>query len=118
MMEKKLSCKIPYFRADIVEEADVIEEVGRMYGLENIISKPSSRKYQKTDENLKKREIEDEIKDIACGMGLYELTTYSFISPKSYNNINAAEDSALRQYIKILNPLGEDFSSMRTTFNG
>ena len=111
---EKISCKIPYFRADIVEEADVIEEVGRMYGLENIVSKPlqgNIRKGRKSE----KREIEDEIKNIACGMGLYELTTYSFISPKSYNNINAAEDSALRQYIKILNPLGEDFSSMRTT---
>lgn len=110
----KISCKIPYFRADIVEEADVIEEVGRMYGLENIVSKPlqgNIRKGRKSE----KREIEDEIKNIACGMGLYELTTYSFISPKSYNNICASEDSELRKYIKILNPLGEDYSSMRTT---
>jgi len=111
---EKISCKIPYFRADILEEADVIEEVGRMYGLENIVSKPlqgNIRKGRKSE----KREIEDEIKNIASGMGLYELTTYSFISPKSYNNICAAEDSELRKYIKILNPLGEDYSSMRTT---
>ena len=111
---EKISCKIPYFRADIVEEADVIEEVGRMYGLENIASKPLIGKIRKGRKS-EKREIEDEIKNIACGMGMYELTTYSFISPKSYNNICASEDSNLRKYIKILNPLGEDYSSMRTT---
>ncbi len=59
--------------------------------------------------------LEDHIKTILCGMGLYEITTYSFISPKSYDNINVPQDSQLRNYVKILNPLGEDFSSMRTT---
>jgi len=48
-------------------------------------------------------------------MGFYEITTYSFISPKSYDTICVPENSPLRNYIKILNPLGEDYSSMRTT---
>lgn len=111
---EKIYSKIPFFRADIVEEADLIEEVGRMYGLENIISQPLKGKIKKGKKSAK-REVEDEIKNIATGIGLYELTTYSFISPKSYSNICAPEDSELRKYIKILNPLGEDFSSMRTT---
>lgn len=111
---EKIYSKIPFFRADIVEEADLIEEVGRMYGLENIISQPLKGKIKKGKKSAK-REVEDEIKNIATGIGLYELTTYSFISPKSYSNICVPEDSELRKYIKILNPLGEDFSSMRTT---
>ncbi|MGB4439184.1 MAG: phenylalanine--tRNA ligase subunit beta [Sedimentibacter sp.] len=111
---EKIRCKIPYFRTDIEQEADIIEEVGRLYGFENIVSQPltgMTRVGRKTE----KRMLEDQIKTIACGMGLYEITTYSFISPKTYDNICAPEDSCLRNYVKILNPLGEDFSSMRTT---
>lgn len=109
-----ISCKIPYFRTDIEQEADLIEEVGRMYGFEDIASKPLQGKIR-VGRKSAKREIEDEIKNIACGMGLYEITTYSFISPKSYDNICADEDSELRKYVELLNPLGEDYSSMRTT---
>lgn len=111
---EKIISKIPYFRTDIEQEADLIEEVGRLYGFENIKSKAllgSTRVGRKTDKRL----LEDHIKTILSGMGLYEITTYSFISPKSYDNINAPENSELRNYVRILNPLGEDFSSMRTT---
>ncbi len=111
---EKIISKIPYFRTDIEQEADLIEEVGRIYGFENIESVPllgSTRVGRKSD----KRNLEDYIKSIVCGMGLYEITTYSFISPKSYDNICAGLDSPLRNYVRILNPLGEDFSSMRTT---
>lgn len=111
---EKIISKIPYFRTDIEQEADLIEEVGRLYGFENIPSQPltgSTRVGRKSE----KRMLEDHIKTILCGMGLYEITTYSFISPKSYDNINVPQDSQLRNYVKILNPLGEDFSSMRTT---
>lgn len=111
---EKIISKIPYFRTDIEQEADLIEEVGRIYGFENIPSKPllgSTRVGRKSD----KRMLEDHVKAILCGMGLYEITTYSFISPKTYDNINVSQDSPLRNYVRILNPLGEDFSSMRTT---
>lgn len=111
---EKISCKIPYFRTDIEQEADLIEEVGRMYGLENIKSKPLQGNVR-VGRKSEKREVEDAIRNIACGMGLYEITTYSFISPKSYNNICVTEDSDLRKYVELLNPLGEDYSSMRTT---
>ena len=111
---EKIISRIPYFRTDIEQEADLIEEVGRLYGFENIESKPlrgSTRVGRKSDI----RNVEDEIKSILCGMGLYEITTYSFISPKTYDSICVPEESELRNYVKILNPLGEDFSSMRTT---
>ncbi|MEL7647799.1 MAG: phenylalanine--tRNA ligase subunit beta [Sedimentibacter sp.] len=111
---EKIYCKIPYFRTDLEQEADIIEEVGRLYGFENIESKPltgSTRVGRKSEVRV----LEDHMKTILCGMGLYEITTYSFISPKTYDNICAPADSSLRNYVKILNPLGEDFSSMRTT---
>lgn len=111
---EKITSRIPYFRTDIEQEADLIEEVGRLYGFEDIESKPlrgSTRVGRKSDLRM----VEDEIKSLLTGMGLYEITTYSFISPKAYDNICAGEDSSLRNYVRILNPLGEDFSSMRTT---
>ncbi len=111
---EKITSRIPYFRTDIEQEADLIEEVGRLYGFEDIESKPlrgSTRVGRKSDLRM----VEDEIKSLLSGMGLYEITTYSFISPKTYDNICAAEDSHLRNDVRILNPLGEDFSSMRTT---
>lgn len=111
---EKIISKVPYFRTDIEQEADLIEEVGRFYGFETIPSKPlrgSTRVGRKSE----RRMLEDRIKSLLCGMGLYEITTYSFISPKSYDNICVPEDSNLRNYVKIINPLGEDFSSMRTT---
>lgn len=111
---EKIISKVPYFRTDIEQEADLVEEVGRIYGFENIISQPllgSTRVGRKSEI----RNLEDNMKNILCGMGLYEITTYSFISPKYYDNICANEDSDLRNYVKILNPLGEDYSSMRTT---
>ena len=111
---EKIISKIPYFRTDIQQEADLIEEVGRLYGFENIPPSPLLGS-TKVGRKSNKRMLEDHIKTILCGMGLYEITTYSFISPKCYDSINAPEDSHLRNYVKILNPLGEDFSSMRTT---
>ncbi len=111
---EKITSMIPYFRTDIEQEADLIEEVGRLYGFENIESKPlrgSTRVGRKSDLRM----VEDEIKSLLKGMGLYEITSYSFISPKAYDSICAKEDSPLRKDVRILNPLGEDFSSMRTT---
>lgn len=111
---EKITARIPYFRTDIEQEADLIEEVGRLYGFENIESKPLAGS-TKVGRKSQLRMVEDKMKSILLGMGLYEITTYSFISPKSYDQICAAEDSPLRNYVRILNPLGEDFSSMRTT---
>lgn len=100
----------PSYRLDLSIEADLIEEIGRLYGFHNIESKPlvggltrGTRPYETT--------IENKAKNILTGMGLNEVMTYSFISPKAYDKINMKED----KYIKLLNPLGEDFSVMRTT---
>jgi phenylalanyl-tRNA synthetase beta chain len=106
--------EVPYFRCDIEQEVDLIEEIGRIYGFENIEAVPVISTLTK-GKKLEKRQTEDEIRNIMVSMGLMEIMTYSFISPKSLDNICSSEESYIKKYIKLLNPLGEDFSVMRTT---
>jgi len=110
----KIVSEIPHFRPDIEQEEDLIEEVGRIYGFENIEPKPLKGVLLKGDKsNL--RCFEDGIKNYLSQSEFCEIMTYSFISPKKYDLMNFAEDSHLREAVQIINPLGEDFSSMRTT---
>lgn len=105
---------VPSFRQDINIEADLIEEVGRIYGYHNIETKPLIGTLTKGEKSTL-RTIEDLIKDFLTGVGLNEITTYSFISPKAYDKICLPEGSIKRNSVKLLNPLGEDYSVMRTT---
>jgi phenylalanyl-tRNA synthetase beta chain len=114
IVDDKIISKIPYFRKDLEMEADLIEEVGRIYGFHNIPPKPLEGNVLKGSKS-ELRKTEDRCKDILYGMGLYEITTYSFISPKEYDKFNVDKENPVRNYVEISNPLGEDFSSMRTT---
>jgi phenylalanyl-tRNA synthetase beta chain len=106
--------KIPHFRPDIEQEADLIEEVGRIYGFEKIEPKALNGDILKgTRSDL--ANLEEDIKNYLSGIGFCEITTYSFISPKKYGMMNVSQSSDLNRDIRIVNPLGEDFSSMRTT---
>lgn len=114
---EKIKASVPSFRRDLGIEADLIEEVGRIYGLDRITSQPlvgTLTKAEKTPIRL----IEDRAKSILTGIGLNEITTYSFISPRQYDKLNISENSMKRKYVEIRNPLGEDFSVMRTTLIG
>jgi phenylalanyl-tRNA synthetase beta chain len=110
----KIISRIPHFRPDIEQEEDLIEEVGRIYGFENIEPKPLKGILLKGNKS-EMRMFEDSIKNYLSQSEFCEIMTYSFISPKKYDLMNFSEDSNLREYIRIINPLGEDFSSMRTT---
>lgn len=114
LVEDLIQVKVPSFRLDIELEIDLIEEIGRLYGFHNIVSKPLVGVLTRGEKPLGKR-IEDRTKSILQGLGLNEVMSYSFISPKAYDKINLPEDSPLRKYIKLINPLGEDYSVMRTT---
>lgn len=114
LVEDKIEVTIPTFRRDIEFEADLIEEVGRIYGFHNIQSKPLIGTLTKADKS-RIRKIEDKIKQTITGLGLNEITTYSFISPKAYDKINLQKESIKRKSVELINPLGEDFSVMRTT---
>lgn len=110
----KIKVVVPTFRLDIEEEVDLIEEIGRLYGFHNIEPEPLIGVLTRGGKAYG-RLIEDKVNSILQGLGLNQVMTYSFISPKSYDKLNIEKNSKLRNYIEILNPLGEDYSVMRTT---
>lgn len=108
----------PTFRADIEREVDLAEEVGRLYGYEKI---PETLAIGTPTVGRKTfvQKIEDLTKHIMKECGINEAMTYSFESPKVFDKLGLEENSDLRKAITIDNPLGEDFSVMRTsTVNG
>lgn len=109
---------IPTFRPDLLTEADLAEEVGRFYGYDNIettlaAGTPTVGKKSYT------QNIDDKIMNTMISLGLSEAKCFSFESPKVFDKLNIPQDSDLRKTVTISNPLGEDFSIMRTvTLNG
>ena len=104
----------PTFRQDIHCMADVAEEVARFFGYDKIpTTLPTG---EATTGRLPfKLRIESVARDIAEYCGFSEGMTYSFESPKVFDKLRLPADSPLRQAITISNPLGEDYSIMRTT---
>lgn len=105
---------VPSWRGDVVGMADLAEEVARFHGYNNI---PTTLMRGQTtlggfsgEEKLERR-----LGAVCRAMGYDEIITYSFISPACYDKIRWAADDPRRQSFKILNPLGEDTSIMRTT---
>ena len=104
----------PTFRQDINCVADVAEEVARFFGYDKIpTTLPTGE--ATTGKLPFKLRIEQVARDIAEYCGFSEGMTYSFESPKVFDKLRLAQDSPLRQAITISNPLGEDYSMMRTT---
>ena len=108
----------PTFRQDIHCMADIAEEVARFYGYDKIpTTLPTGE--ATTGKMPFKLRIQNEARDIAEYCGFSEGMTYSFESPKVFDKLLLPEDSPLRQAVTISNPLGEDYSIMRTsTLNG
>ncbi len=105
---------IPTFRQDLECMADLAEEVARFYGYDNIPT--TLPKGEATTGKLShKLRIERIASDIAEFCGFSQAMTYSFESPKVFDKLLLAEDDKMRQTVVITNPLGEDFSIMRTT---
>ena len=112
--ENELTIKPPSFRVDIAREADLIEEVARLVGYENIpVTYPSIRpgRIGEAPELV----LRDQIRSIMVGLGFTEIITYSFISPDSADILGAEEKSPLRSFVHLLNPLTVDQSVMRTS---
>ena len=110
--EDYLLAKIPSERLDLEIEEDLIEEVARIYGYDHIEPK-KLRGTLTVGRKPRFRNVEDRIKNLLIGLGYSEFMTYSFVSPSSYEKANYNEDE--KNIIRILNPLGEDYSIMRTT---
>lgn len=104
----------PTWRQDLERMADLAEEVARFYGYDKIpTTLPSGE--ATTGKLSYKLQIEEVAREIAEFCGFSQGMTYSFESPKVFDRMLIPEDSALRKTVEISNPLGEDFSVMRTT---
>ena len=102
------------FRVDIAIREDIAEEVARIYGYENVPTTIFSVSTER-EPRYRKGILDNRVVLLATGSGLNQSISYSFVSPKVFDKINLSEDSELRNVVKIKNPLGEDYSVMRTT---
>ncbi|MDO4326460.1 MAG: phenylalanine--tRNA ligase subunit beta [bacterium] len=103
----------PSFRQDIHCMADLAEEVARFFGYDNIpTTLPSGE--ATTGKLSYKLRVEEVAREVAEFCGFSQSMTYSFESPKAFDKLLIPADSKLRDVVTILNPLGEDFSVMRT----
>lgn len=108
-----LSITVPTYRPDITREIDFVEEVARLYGYDRIpTTLPMGNSWGAKTNG---QHLEDYSKTILLGCGLSEITTYSFISPRSFDLVRIPEYSFLRNTVNLMNPLGEEYSVMRTT---
>ena len=110
-----LNLMVPAYREDVETYQDIAEEVIRMYGYEHVVPAfmPSAQvtigglnQVQKTELRLKK---------VLCSAGAYECIHYSFFSPADLDMLRIPEDAAERNAIRIMNPISEEISLMRTT---
>lgn len=102
----------PSVRMDLVAEEDYVEEIARMYGYDKL---PVTLPRGNCEAGIPhERYIRDITREALCGMGFNEIQTYSFVSPSGVDKIRIDEDSWERAFVKILNPLGEENSVMRT----
>ena len=109
-----LEILVPTFRIDVDIREDVAEEVARIYGYNNIPATLISTSTEKEAKD-KKQLLDEKVIDTMLASGLNQSISYSFVSPKVFDKICVPEDSSLRNVVKIKNPLGEDYSVMRTT---
>ena len=105
---------VPTFRPDLEMEADIAEEIARIYGYNKIVTTLSAGT-PTAGKKSQKQLTEDLIKNTMTAMGFSESMTYSFESPKVFDKLTLGGTSNLRNAVVIKNPLGEDFSIMRTT---
>ncbi len=105
---------IPTFRPDMEGVADIAEEVARLYGYDKIPSVLMDTTFTAGGKSERQVQI-DATKNSLAAQGLFEIYTYSFVSPQVYNKICLKAENPLRNAIKIINPLGEENSIMRTT---
>jgi phenylalanyl-tRNA synthetase beta chain len=104
---------VPYWRLDVDGTADIAEEVLRIYGYDKIPSTLMNGEVTGGGRNHQ-QQVVLRVKHALCEMGLHEISTFSFITPRWLDMIRMPQDDPLRSVLHILNPLGEDVSVMRT----
>lgn len=111
----ELVLQVPAYREDMETYQDVAEEVIRMYGYEHVVPTfmPDAKVTMGGLNRAQRQELR--LKRLLCSIGAYECIHYSFISPSDLNLLRLPEDAPERKAIRILNPINEELSLMRTT---
>ena len=110
----KIETTVPSFRfEDLEREIDLIEEIARIYGYNNINSQPTilsnnRGKYSKAQSTVKG------IRQLLADIGSNEVMNYSFISMDDFSGLGLGKEKDFKNYIEIMNPINEDFKIMRT----
>ncbi len=110
LSEERMELVAPTFRPDLEREIDLVEELARIHGYQNIPSTLPSNRTRGGGLTVRQRELR-KIRELLVGMGLYETISYSFISPDE----NAAFTQKESRPVVIANPLSEEQSEMRCT---
>ena len=110
---KDLTCRVPSIRDDIEGRADLAEEIMRIYGYDHIVG-TAMRGDVVRGKLLPERIKTNKIKKLLNSCGAYEIATYSFIASKAIDTLLLDEADERRNQIKIINPLGDEYSTMRT----
>ena len=110
---KDMEIQVPSWRPDLCSMADIAEEVGRSFGYNEIPT--TAFKTSTQGGYTETMKLESKTGALCRALGYSEIITYSFVSPSIFDKIRIPADCALRNTLKIQNPLGEDTSVMRTT---
>lgn len=110
---ESIKVKAPSYRNDIEQDADIIEEIARIYGYNNIPS--TVPKTNQAGKKTRQQKIEKKIKNTMNGAGLDEIITFSLTGPADYKNLDLSEDHRYKKWVSIKNPLNEAFGLLRTS---
>ncbi|MBI9032412.1 phenylalanine--tRNA ligase subunit beta [bacterium] len=108
---EKIKYKIPHFRGDLLREIDLIEEIVRLHGYNNIPVKTSPQGIM----NHKHFRLERKIKDLMVTAGLYEVINLTLFDPDNLNKLRLSEDDFRRRLVELKNPQSNVLRAMRTT---
>ncbi len=106
----KLDFEIPHYRKDLPREIDLIEEIIRLHGYDNLPKVIHTSKIMDKESFYLKRTIQD----LLVRYGFFEVVNWSFGDPEDANRLNIPQEDIRRKAIKIKNPIGQSFSIMRT----
>jgi len=109
--DDKLFFSVPHFRKDLTREIDLIEEIIRLYGYNNVKRQLKLQQIMDKDKFFAKRAVQDLLVDA----GFSEVINWSFGNPADLDSLRLTEDDERRKVVKIKNPLGSSFSIMRPT---
>lgn len=108
---QKISFTIPHYRNDLTREIDLIEEIIRLHGYNNVASKLKTQNIM----NKELFQLRRSVQDFLINEGFYGTVNWPFADPESLNKLKISENDLRRNFISIKNPIGKSFSVMQTT---